>query len=235
MFGSAVKTAIVLAAFGTADVARAQDGDPDWPRFHMGVAVGEAQLGPDMSEAGVPEHIWGNASVDTDTGNKLVFGFRPIRVVGVEFQALDLGDGETQAHAGEFHALGQVSYWDQSSYMTASADATVLTALLFIPESSQWLDVYGKVGVAVLDESFRAAAQSTIAAECQPVCTFRAEVDQSYTTPYVGFGARFKVARAAAIRIEYETIDRDEGDNTTMLSVGVAVEWPVRRNSAQGF
>jgi hypothetical protein len=42
--------------------------------------------------------------------------------------------------------------------------------------------------------------------------------------PYVGIGARFKEAgRAWAFRVEYEAIDGD-GEDTTMLSVGVAWE-----------
>ena len=55
-------------------------------------------------------------------------------------------------------------------------------------------------------------------------CTFSSDVDQSDSGAYLGFGARFRIARAVAVRVEYEALDRDVGDNTTMLSLGIAWE-----------
>ena len=99
----------------------------------------------------------------------------------------------------------------------------MLSALLFIPEASQSIDVYGKVGVADLDESFVASATDTrAAAGCRP---FSSSIEQSDSAPYVGFGGRFKIAREFALRVEYEAIDRDGGDPIAMLSLGIAVEF----------
>jgi len=58
------------------------------------------------------------------------------------------------------------TFYDQYSVMKADANAWVLSALLFIPESSPTFDVYGKVGVAELDESFSAYAYTL---DCAPV------------------------------------------------------------------
>jgi hypothetical protein len=50
--------------------------------------------------------------------------------------------------------------------------------------------------------------------------------DQADSHPNAGIGARFKVERAAAFRVEYETINPRRWDNTTMLSLGVGRETP---------
>jgi len=229
---------IALAAFGASCGAAAQDQQRDWPRFHLGIAVGPSLLGHDMAEAGVPEQPWGNRSVDSDTGLKLVAGFRPVRVVGLEIQFIDFGEGAVEAHAGPLLGGGQVTYWEQSSSMTSSADGKVLAALLFIPEASPRIDIYAKVGVAHLDESLTAAATSYHPPECSPIistvpprvsypssCSFRSDVDKSGSEPYLGFGARFKVASAAGVRVEYEAVIRNGGDPTQLLSVGIAHEF----------
>jgi hypothetical protein len=121
--------------------------------------------------------------------------------------------------------------------MSASAKGLVLAAMLFFPEPLASFDVYTKVGVAHLDESLDAYAQDLLTPECQPspltvgpgrsfppFCFFSNAVDQSDSGAYLGFGARFKIARAAGVRVEYEAVDRDGGDPTTLLSVGIAWE-----------
>jgi len=230
----------------TAGAALAQDADEsrDWPRFHIGVAVGRSQLGPDMASVGVPEQPWGNGSLDSERGTKVVVGFRPHRFVGVELQSVDFGGGAVAAHSGRQLSGGQVTYWQLNSYMEATSDAEMLSAVLFFPEPSAWLDVYAKVGVAHLHESFRAYATDYLSPGCEPrpsttgppyppFCSFYTDkdrsdatlyVDQSESMPYAGIGVRFKVVRRMAVRVEYETIDREIGDNTTLLSLGFAWE-----------
>ena len=109
--------------------------------------------------------------------------------------------------------------------MNASAEAKVLSALLFIPEQLPLINVYGKIGVADLDESIIANATEYV---CTPLLNcrndFRSEVRQSDVGPYVGFGARIKVGAATGVRVEFEAVDRDDGDPMTFLSVGIAWE-----------
>lgn len=182
-----------------------------------------------MTDAGVvlpPEPIVGNEPAEPGTGWKFAAGFRPVRVVGVEVQYLDLDDGETEVHGGWRLGGGQVGpFYEQSSYLNVKADASVLSALLFIPEGNPSLDIYGKVGVADLNESF---ATSTTSIACVPIvpCTSAVygNVHQSDLRPYVGFGARVTVWRSLAVRVEYEGIDRDVGDSFTMLSLGFSWE-----------
>jgi len=237
MRSGAARTLTVLA-IALAGGARAQDQARDWPRFHLGIAAGTSQLGADMSDAGVPEHVWGNHSVNSGTGWKVVAGFRPVRVVGVELQFVDFGEGEVAAHGGQLLGGGQVSYWEQSSNMKATSKGTLLAALLFIPEASRRLDMYAKVGVAELDESLTADASDLLMPECQPAawlvpptfkapasCHYSSDVDQSHSGAYLGFGARFAIAGAAAVRLEYEAVDRNGGDPTQLLSVGIAAEF----------
>jgi len=109
--------------------------------------------------------------------------------------------------------------------MNASAEAKVLSALLFIPEQLPLIDVYGKIGVADLDESIVANATEYV---CTPFVNcrsdFRSELGRSDVGPYVGFGSRIKFGAATGIRVELEAVDRDDGDPMTFLSVGVAWE-----------
>jgi hypothetical protein len=152
----------------------------------------------------------------------------------VEIQYVDLGEGETRVNGGWSVGGGQVpAVYQQTSHMKASFDATVLTALLFIPETSPSLDVYGKVGVADINESLTTST-TTIASgypigpECAPysrcTSTVNSDVELGESAPYVGIGARVKIATHWALRVEYEAIDRDVGDAATMLSLGIAWE-----------
>ena len=112
--------------------------------------------------------------------------------------------------------------------MKGRSTAWVVSGVLFIPERSPTADVYAKVGVAELDESLEAQHFAIVVGGCVisacPRIDVESEVRQSDSRPYVGIGARFKVARAVGVRVEYEAIDRDPGDDTTMLSLGVALE-----------
>ena len=141
-------------------------------------------------------------------------------------QYIDFDEADMRVRGNLLFSFAQTGsrFYDQSSYMKADADAWVLSALLFIPEPSRSFDVYGKAGVAYLDESFVADAYTL---DCTPISQCirwsYSDVHQSDAELYVGIGARFKIAPAVAIRVEYEAIDRD-GDPATMLSVGIAWE-----------
>ena len=222
---------IVIAAFGTAGVVRAQDEAQvrEWPRLHIGIAGGPTELGRSLSEIGGSlEQFWGDLPVESGTGRKLVVGFRPVRVVGAEIQYVDLGEGVASDSRRWPLFSPTVPTTVQSIHLESSANARVLTALLFIPERATWFDVYGKVGIAELRESLEVHTWDQEPPECRyPVaygCTFDSEEEHTDTRPYVGFGARFKVARRWAVRVEYEAIDRDVGDNATVFSLGIAWE-----------
>ena len=237
---SSIQLLIVIAAFG-AGVVRAQDEAQaeEWPRFHFGVAVSSPNdWSVDISEAGVPfpdPILAGDRSGGPDTGWKLVTGFRPLRVVGVEFQYVEFAEGETGVYGG-FSYGGRFDVWQQETEMKVNTQARVLSAVLFIPEASPNLDIYGKVGVADVDESISASAivrVTGVPEECAPggfrerptgPCLFTSDLDESDSAPYVGIGARFRIGSAAAIRVEYEAIDRDGGDRATMFSLGIAWE-----------
>lgn len=226
---SLVQLLAVIAAFGTGAIVRAQDEAQvqDWPRFHIGVGVGQSHVGPaDWDSFGLAELVKPNQSVDNSTtGLKFVAGFRPIRVVGAELQLVDFGEVEIRS-GGSPHFRAQYGYYSLNS----EANATMLSALLFIPHASPSWDVYGKVGVAKLDESFDVQVVER-SLECLapgggylPSCTFFSQVDETASHPSVGIGARIKIAREWAVRVEYEAIDDDVGDPTTMLSLGFAWE-----------
>jgi len=226
MRASSLTALAAIAAFGTTGALRAQDEernqDEGWRRFHVGVAVGESHLAPSLSSTGAPPEVierFGDRSPPDPTGWKLVAGFRPARVVGVEVQFIDFGTAEIPPPSGHGIVRTHVD-------MESSADATVLTALLFIPKQSPAFDVYGKIGVGKLNESFRAHALVVeFGSPCYPFpCSFSTDKRQSDAHPYFAIGFRHEIGRAAAFRVEYETIHGDAGDDTTMFSAGVAWE-----------
>ena len=208
-----IQSLVVIAAFGTAAGVRAQDEaqTQEWPRFHVGGAIGQSRFDPDFTALGVPE---GWPKPDTTTGRKIVAGFRPARVVGVEFQLVDFGEDVAEFNTSHHPRLTDI-------YVESSANAWVVSALLFIPAPAPRVDVYGKVGVALLDESFRASGYNP--PTCGPIfCSI--DIDQTESRPYIGIGFRFNVARQTALRLEYEAIDADVGTPLTLLSLGVAWE-----------
>jgi hypothetical protein len=184
-----------------------------------------------MSEAGValpPEPLVGPRTAEPSSGRKLVAGFRPVQLVGIEVQYLELGEGEARLSGGWQFAYAQLpTAYEQTNLLQAKTDASVLSAILFLPVTDARFDVYGKIGIAKLDESI---ATTVVRYDCGfplPSCQNVSYTDarQSDTVPYLGIGARLRVARAAAVRLEYEGIERDAGDRTTMLSLGVAWEF----------
>jgi hypothetical protein len=230
-----MKALIVTVALGMGATARAQDQDPaqqDWARFHIGFAVGESHWSRSLSEASETlAQFWGDKSVGDSTGRKLVAGFRPVRVVGAEIQYIDFGEAEISDR--EFQGGGQVTFTRAGLQARASASAWVVSAVLFIPERAPAIDVYGKVGIAELDESLEAhhfnynlgtPLGGCVPFSSCPLTVEDSEARQSDSRPYFGIGALFKVARSLGIRVEYEAIDRETGDDTTMFSIGVAFE-----------
>ena len=228
---SSVQLLGLLAAFGTAAVVRAQDEaqGQEWPRYHVGVGIGVGHYDflTDWESAGVPEFIRPTRSRESGSTSRwrLSAGFRPLRVVGLEIEYIALGEGKAEDGYTPNIGISRGEYW-----LKTEASATVLTAVLFIPDPSPSFDVYGKVGVAQYKESFEVHVSNwTPMCRLQPFgqkpeCLFDNQGHQTESQPYLGIGARVKVAREAAVRVEYEAIDHDVGDPTTMLSLGIAWE-----------
>jgi hypothetical protein len=193
----------------------------------------------DISEGGLPfpePIVAGNrlAEPDDEGGWKLVAGYRPLRVVGVEVQLFSFGAGNAAVYGGTsfYSSAGPgplpIEVWERESHLKARPEGQVLSALLFIPEALTRVDVYGKAGVAHFDESTSARASECAVRTRGPgqgPCYFTSQVDEAGSAPYVGIGARFKVGRSWGVRLEYESIDSDVWDETTMLSAGIALEF----------
>ena len=223
---SSIQLLVVIAVFGTVPWAGAQE----WPRYHVGVGIhtgGRVDFGTDWESAGVPEFIRPTTSVESGSEShwKLSAGFRPLRVVGAEIEYIALGESKTEDGYSPNQSVSRGGY-----ELKTKASATVLTSVLFIPDQSPSFDVYGKVGVAVYIESFDVHVSNwEVMCRLQPFgqapeCRFDDEGHETDSQPYLGIGARIKIAGNWAARIEYEAIDHDVGDNTTMFSMGIAWE-----------
>jgi hypothetical protein len=169
-----------------------------------------------LAEAGEPlVGLFGDLELDDPTAWKLTAGWRPNRIVGAEVLYVDFNEAAADRYFG-----AQVDY--AGVHARAHANAWVVSALLFVPERWPLFDVYGKFGVAQLDDSFEASGFHYFVPECRPptVCTYSREQDD--LQPHVGIGARGKITGTVWLSVEYEATDRDNEDPITMLSFGVA-------------
>lgn len=220
---SPIRLLVVMLAFGTAAMARAQE----WPRYHaaVGIGVSTADFGTDWESAGVSEFIRPTRELDRASGSpwRLSAGFRPLRTVGAEIAYISLGNAKAEDGYSPNASVRLGDYW-----LKARASATVLTTVLFIPDSSPSFDFYGKVGIAEYKETFDVHV-SNWTPMCRllpfgqaPECLFDNQGDQTDSRTYLGLGARIRIASNWAVRIEYDVLG-DLGDHT-MLSLNIAWE-----------
>jgi len=137
----------LVAAFGTDAALHAQNEaqDPEWSRFYVGAALGQPRLDRSLSEAGEPlVGLFGDLEVPEPTGLKVLAAWRPMRLVGAELQYSDFGE---EGRSATFGRAGYAGY-----DIRTQANAWVVSALLFVPERRPSFDVYGKLGVAQLDD-----------------------------------------------------------------------------------
>ena len=82
-----------------------------------------------------------------------------------------------------------------------------------------------RLGIAKIEESLRVLVYDYhFCGPPGPNCTYFSDSTDTDSRSYLGIGARLSVARNWALRLEYEAIDGDVRDDTTMFSLGVAWE-----------
>ncbi len=173
--------------------------DSDLLGIYVGAGVGRANLKQDYYQ--IDAHT---------TGWKLLVGWRPISVFGVEAEYADFGSKDVTTYAGAAH-------------VSADAKAAAVFAMGYLPVPVPWIDVYGKVGVADTKANTSIAPTGVSVPACQGTCPpaviYPATNDNSRTAVAWGAGLQFKVDRLAA-RVEYELFDGPQG-NPTLLSAEV--------------
>src|SRR5690606_7915657 len=93
-------------------------------------------LGGGITQATIDEVFDTQLKID-NTSWKLIAGFRPIDLLAVELNYMDLGDDRAGLPSTTFDAIGE-----------ADAKAFSAYALGFVPVPVPFLDIYGKLGLA---------------------------------------------------------------------------------------
>lgn len=132
------------------------------------------------------------------TGWKLLAGWRPISLLGIEAEYADLGSKGVTTYGG-------------STHVSTDAKATAAFVLGYLPVPLPWIDVYGKVGAARVKANTSAVTLTGFGTCVAPSPCGSVSTDSSKDSIAWGAGLQFKWGRTAA-RLEYERFNGSQGD-----------------------
>jgi hypothetical protein len=179
---------LILTIFG--GLAQAADSG-----FYLGAAATQSKIDRFSSENFSTDDL-DNFEID-DTNYKIIVGFRPLDLVAVELNYIDLGD--------EQQPEPSIALPDALGTIEAEAKAIAGFALVSLPIPVPFIDVYGKVGLARWETDI---AISSL------------KFDESGTDFAYGAGAQFNFGSLSA-RLEWENFDIDNTDGAELLSLGL--------------
>jgi opacity protein-like surface antigen len=183
---------LILTIFG--GLAQAADSG-----FYLGAAATQSKIDRFSSEDFSTDDL-NDFEID-DTNYKIIVGFRPLDLVAVELNYVDLGKDEQLVS----------SIGIDSANASIEAKALAGFALISLPIPAPFIDVYGKVGLArwETEGAIDFAVLDDIAA-----------FDESGTDFAYGAGAQFNFGSLSA-RLEWENFDIDNTDGAELLSLGL--------------
>lgn len=186
----------VVFAIGSILASRVSAADP--LGLYAGAALGQSDVRLDQSEFGGR----GPAAFDAHRDAwKLMFGLRPVSLIGAEFDYIDFGHARFVGPTGSFGT---------SLRGDTHPKATALFGVLYAPLPVPMLDVYAKAGVARLQTDVNASSFCS-ASPC--VVTTTAPFALNRTDARLAYGAGIQVKFASfAARFEYERINAATGD-----------------------
>jgi hypothetical protein len=176
--------------------------------FYVGAGVGESNVG----SSDYYDYGYYGGYHDHDAAWKAIIGVRPLPIVGAEVEYIDFGSGN-----------GSNGYY-ANNYFYANASshpkATVLYGLGYLPLPLPFLDVYGKAGVARLQNDIVSYVYPTGPcpppySACSAPVSFR--TDQTDTKFAYGAGIQAKW-QDFAVRVEYERISSQFGDPAAAMA-----------------
>jgi opacity protein-like surface antigen len=172
-------------------------GAADLLGLYAGAAVGEGDVNSQQTFNSVP--------LDFDAHHnawKVMLGVRPISWVGAEIEYVDFG----QPHR------------DMEPGITSVKDkAAVLSGLFYVPLPVPYFDVFGKVGLARLQNDVTAHFPYACPVGLPNCGLF--QLNRTDTQLAYGGGAQIKV-QSLSVRVEYQRIQASNG-NPEMFSLGL--------------
>jgi opacity protein-like surface antigen len=138
------------------------------------------------------------------TGWKLLAGWRPISLLGVEAEYADLGSKSVTTYGGTTH-------------VSTDANATAAYVLGYLPVPLPWIDVYGKVGAARVKANTSAYPYPGVGTCVAPAPCGPVSIDSSKNGLAWGAGLQFKWGRTAA-RLDYERFSGSQGDPAALAA-----------------
>lgn len=203
---------VILAALGFTACAFAAnalaDGNP--VGFYAGAGLGSA------TPENTFQDIYGRyAGSGHEFGWDAFAGIRPIPWLGAEVQYLDFGHahfGNPEVYGGPGTPYGAAGH--------SQAAAAFAVGYLPLQWAYPWLDVYGKVGVAELWNSYHYTLSyvCTATGPCAPPEDASDSVTSSETDLAYGVGIQVRFG-AFAMRAGYEALDSKFGNSPALFSI----------------
>jgi opacity protein-like surface antigen len=172
-------------------------GAADLLGLYVGGAVGEADVNSQQS--------FNSALYDFDVHHnawKVMLGVRPISWMGAEVEYLDFGQPR------EGNGLGITSVQDK---------AAALFGVLYLPLPVPYFDVFGKLGLARLENDVTAHLPVLCTTQFPNCGLF--QLNRTNTQLAYGGGAQIKI-QSLSVRVEYERIQASDG-NPELFSLGL--------------
>jgi opacity protein-like surface antigen len=172
-------------------------GAADLLGLYAGGAVGQADVNSQQS--------FNSMLLDFDVHHnawKVMLGVRPVSLVGAEIEYVDFG----QPHRA--NAIGITSVNDK---------AAALYGLLYLPLPVPYFDVFGKVGLARLENDVTAHLPLACPVGFPSCGLF--QLNRTNTQLAYGGGAQIKI-KSLSVRVEYERIQASDG-NPELFSIGL--------------
>ena len=165
--------------------------------IYVGAGVGRTDLKQDYYQIDAHATAW-----------KVLAGWRPISLVGVEAEYADLGSKGVNTFGG-------------STHVSTDAKTAAAFVLGYLPVPLPWIDVYGKLGAARVKANTSAYPTGASPPVCPPgeICSPAAPVsdDSSKTSVAWGAGLQFKWGHWAT-RLDYERFDGPQGDPSALAA-----------------
>jgi len=200
---------LALASVCGSGVAAAQE-------VYVGAAVGKGNLRSSvtLSEQPISPAVRNYEFDGRHTVWKVLMGVRPIPLAGAELEYLDFGHLHVDSMSGGLPLRSDARMKGAAAF-----------AVGYLPLPIPILDVYGKLGVTVLQTRVDAVNEGHACAGFACVTPIPASGHFSRTSNDLAYGAGLRIKPAAfAVRIEYERIRRDGGD-PDLFTVGVTYSY----------